>query len=429
MSTALRKELFEWGGTLLSAKRSLLGHVSIVGSISGGTMLGRTIGGLEYGDTLASMHASLLLDGTKKRTKQEIQVLLDSMGATLSFSTSADRLNFTGRVATEKLDTLLALVVEALRDPIFPENELAIVSTHTETECALEAQDTRTQATIALTRTLYPAGHPLYDDRTDDTRVAAKKISRDDIVNYHSRAIDRSSLIISIVGDIPTDIISIVEERFVRLPSKSLPKISFDTSTSHVPTFVRTPIPDKASIDYIVGITTGITDAHPEYPALLLGINILAQWGSFTGRLMKIVREREGLTYGAYGRIVGSSIADGYISIWSTFAPQLFDQGRTSVRREIARIVKEGVETTEFKKHRDVFVARARIATLESTVLARTMHELTVRGKPLSYMKTFPERVAKVTKKEVEAALRKYLVLEQCCESAAGPVDEQSHHE
>ena len=290
------------------------------------------------------------------------------------------------------------------------------------TECALELQQTRTQATIQLTRALYPLEHPLADERTQDTLEASQSVSREQIVAYHAAAIDRSSLVVSLVGDITPETQSKIETYFKRLPRTAVHSTMAEPVVTHNPQFLKTSIPDKASIDYLIGITTGITDAHTDYPALLIGVNVLAHWGGFSGRLMKIVREQEGLTYSVYGRLVGMNFTDGYISIMGSFAPELFDKGRAAIRREILRIVQDGIESMEFKKHLRMFVAHATIVTVESSALARTMHELTVRNKPLSYMKTFSERVAKLTKKEVEHALRKYLILEECTESAAGPV-------
>lgn len=423
MSTTLHKKALPGGGTVLFARRPLLGHVYVTGSIIGGTQLGRMHIGSEKGDTLASMHAALLLEGTEKHTKEELQVLLDSMGATLSFSSTADRLVFSGRVGSDNLNTFLALIVEVLTSATFPEHELAILRTHIATQCALEMQETRTQATIHLTRALYPEGHPLYDDLTEDTLAASRTITRAEIAHYHTCAIDRSTLVISIVGDVAADVPLVVEKYFKRLPHHAIVLAPIASASTHHPAFVTTPIADKASIDYLVGITTGITDVHPDYPALMIGINILAQWGGFAGRLMKIVREKEGLTYGAYGRLVGMNLADGYISIWSTFAPELFHRGRTSVRREIVRIAENGVELNEFRKHRDMYIAHSRISTLEASALVATLHELTVRGKPLSYLRTFPERIAQVKKREVEMALKTYLIFEECTESAAGPVE------
>lgn len=419
----IQKHVFSWGGTLLTSYTPLLGYVSIVGSVAGGTQFARAQSNDTTGDTLAQMHAAMLMEGTSKHTKQQLQILLDTIGATLTFTSTADRLVFNARVHTDHLKTLLSLLVEILTCATFPEHELAILRTHMSSDLALETQDTRTQATIALTRALYAPGHWLRDDTTQEALLAMKTISRTTLIEYHRTAISRDSFVMSIVGDIKNvPIQTYIDTYFKKLSSQEIIMPMSTTTHVYAPQLIKTQIQDKSSIDYMIAITTGITDKHIDYPALLLGINILARWGGFTGRLMKTTRETEGLTYVAYGRLAGFSIADGYISIWSSFAPELFEKGRASINTQITKIITEGIKTEEFKKHRAMFEANSRVLCADSMSLARTAHETVMRRRPLSYLDTFPQQILTLTKKQVESALRTYLIPGCMTESAAGPV-------
>ena len=225
----------------------------------------------------------------------------------------------------------------------------------------------------------------------------------------------------SIVGDVAdTTATFIINKHFAKLPHLDIPNSSYIPSSTHAPTLVKTLVPDKAAIDYMIGIATSITDTHPDYPALLLGMNVLAHWGGFTGRLMQTTREKEGLTYVAYGRLAGFAVADGYISIWSNFAPSTFEKGRASIKRQIKLILEKGIATEEFKKHRAQFEASSRVACADSMSLARAGHDCVRHGKPISHLDTFPQRILRLTKKQVESALKKYLLLNQMTESMAG---------
>ncbi|HEX8993816.1 MAG TPA: insulinase family protein, partial [Candidatus Paceibacterota bacterium] len=115
--------------------------VSISGSIKGGA---RLAGSSEF----ANIHAAMLLEGTSKRSKKEIQEYLDTIGASLSFSSSSDRLNFSGYARPHNIPKLVALVAEILMHASFPSRELSVLKKRETANLTYAAQDTRTQAGI-----------------------------------------------------------------------------------------------------------------------------------------------------------------------------------------------------------------------------------------------------------------------------------------
>jgi zinc protease len=418
-SKLIHETKLPWGATLLVAAFPAYGSVSFVGSVLGGT---RSTPNTQ----LARVHAAMLLDGTARRDKKEIQFFLDSIGASLSFSVTRNRLSFSGRVRDKHLDKLLAFVAEALREPTFPEEELEMLKKRDMAAFALAAQDTHTQADIALSRMLYAPEHPNYQQTIDESREELLSLRREDLITYHERVIGRGELILSLAGNITRPVArKLAEKHFKSLPTKELTLPAFTKSTQHEPNKARILIEHKASIDFLVGETTGITSEHKDYAALMLGLQILGNPGGFTGRLMSTVREEEGLTYGVYAYLSGfTREIDGYINIWGTFAPQLFGQGREAVLREIRKIVEQGVSQEEVKKHRQLYNARIRVQTANSGALARAAHEVVAQGYSAKRLDEFPKRVLRLSAKEVNDALKKYLVLSQLSESSAGPVEQ-----
>ncbi len=392
------------------------GAVSFVGSVKGGYRAWKSA-------EEARMHAAMLLEGTAKHSKKEIQQLLDSMAAMLSFSVTDERLVFSGRVRTAHLPKLLRLIAECLTEPAFPDAELEVLKAREFSNLALAAQDTRLQASILLARELYPKGHPNYDDTTEESKAALSHITSDYLASKHGDIIDKRSLVLSIAGDITMPkAASLIEKSFKELPEADITFASYKKAVSGKAKQAVTTITNKASIDYMIGVITGITKAHRDYAALLLGMQILGNRG-FSSRLMKTVREEEGLTYGVYGFLSGfENGADGYLYIWATFAPQLFQKGRESIMRQVKLIIGKGVTDEETKKHRKLYDARAKVQLSNSGAFATTAHNVVVDGLPLSYLDTFPKKVLRLSAKEVNQVLKKYLVPKRLSEAAAGPV-------
>lgn len=415
----IKEKKLSWGATILATPFPSEDVVSIVGSVVGGSRLWGS-------DEAAQTHAAMLLEGTTKRTKKDIQLFLDSIGAQLSFGATSNRLSFSAKVRPMHLETLLELIVECLTLPAFPEKELEILKKREVGSLSLEAQDTRMQADIVLSRLLYRPSHPNHEDTTAESLNILQALTSKKLRDGHKKYLTGKGLVISFAGDIqPAKVFTLAEKYFSRLPRITIKLPSFTKATaSTVSKKAQAIIKNKASIDYMIGRTTGITNEHKDYPALMLGMNILAKPSGFVGRMMKTVREEDGLTYGVYGYLAGfSREVDGYLYIWATFAPQLFEKGQTAIMREIQKIITEGATKEEVSRHATLYEASSRVQLSNSGAFARAAHNVITDGKPLSYLDTFPKKVLKLSQKEVHSVLKKYLVPKHLSEAAAGPVE------
>ena len=179
-SKQIKNKKFSWGGKAYATIFPAHDSVSIVGSIAGGD---RAWGN----ETEANVHAAMLLEGTTKRTKKDIQLFLDSIGASLSFAATSDRLQFSAKVRTPHIEELLKLVVEALNEPTFPPHELAMLKKRSNAALQLEAQDPNAQAKIANARLLFKKGHPNYVDTTKESQKSLNKVTAKQLEAKHNK--------------------------------------------------------------------------------------------------------------------------------------------------------------------------------------------------------------------------------------------------
>lgn len=413
-SKKIKTKKFPWGGTALAAPFPSKDMITIVGSIAGGS---RVWGSEEEAD----VHAQMLLEGTKHHTKKELQLMLDTIGASLSFTAGSERLHFSAKVRPVHAGRILEIIAECLAGASFPEPELAVLKMREASNLELESQNTNAQATIALLRLLFKPDHPNYSETTAESAKVLKGITAQSLRERHAKMIDRRSVIVSIAGDItPAKVFALVNAHFKKLPQGRAALPAFAKAKAGQPKQAKVSIPNKASIDFVTGIASGISNTAPDFPALLLGMQILGDRGGFGGRLMMTTREIEGLTYSVYAFLAGHRAADGYLYIYASFAPELYQKGKASIARQVAKIVTEGVTDEEVKKHRELYEARNRVQLSNSGAFARAAHDTVVDKKPLSYIDDFPKKVLKLTTKEVNKALKKYLVQHKLSEAAAG---------
>ena len=67
-----------------------------------------------------------------------------------------------------------------------------------------------------------------------------------------------------------------------------------------------------------------------------------------------------------------------------------------------------------------------RTGCTSSGEFARAGHDTVAEGRSPSYLDTFPKKVLALTPKQVHQTLRNYINLDQCSESAAGPIEQSA---
>jgi len=174
---------------------------------------------------------------------------------------------------------------------------------------------------------------------------------------FHKSNYGIGATTIVIVGDIDYELPkSLVQTHFVSAPQS--PNLNIITNSLKPYDKVLKSnlqvvhLNDKTSMDLIIGNPLLIGREHPDFIALYVGSFILG--GNFAARLMQIVRDKEGLTYGI--RTDFSNIdfgLEGYFYIWGTFAPKLLDKGISTTEDQLKKWFTEGVSEEELKSKKN----------------------------------------------------------------------------
>jgi zinc protease len=164
---------------------------------------------------------------------------------------------------------------------------------------------------------------------------------------------------------------------------------------------------DKTSVSIILGQPSGVRYIDADTMAMRMGAAILGS--GFTGRLMKIVRDQEGLTYGIGSYMDNDIFTDGDWRIYASFAPELLDKGVTSTRRELTRWWEKGVTKEELEARKADLIGSYKVGLATTDGLASFLLRTVQRGKPLSWLDEYPKAISALTLEQVNGALRKYL--------------------
>lgn len=157
---------------------------------------------------LSEVMGNLVLSGTSNRTKDEIDLEKDFIGASLYASSSSVYLS----VLTKHLDKGLDLMTDVVKNANFPQSEFDRIVKQQESGLFASESNPNAMSQNAMYKTLFGNNHPYGEVMTTTT---LKNITRDDVIDLYKKQYTPAGSYLVIVGDISKeDAKTLAETRF-----------------------------------------------------------------------------------------------------------------------------------------------------------------------------------------------------------------------
>ena len=361
---------------------------------------------------IADLTASMLDKGTAQRDKFAVAELLEQTGATLTFSTGSHTLNFSAKCLRKDVPKVIALLAEQLRTPRFDADEFSKVKRQLVGRFKRSLEDTDYRADAAFNRVIFPKGHPNSPPPSESYLAGLESASLAEVRNFHAAHYGPSSMRIVAVGDVnDADLSEAVTRAFQGWTGgKKFPTASRAPRLTSILT-EKVIIPGKTSVSVVIGQPSGLRHGDPGYLALSMGTSVFGS-GFFSARLLDIIRNREGLTYGVGATLGVDSFSDGSWSIRGTFAPELLEKGLVSIQRELKRLVESGVTAEELANFKVTLAGAHKVGLATTSGLAAAILNALQRGYGPEWLDEYPVRVRDLTLQNVNDAIRSEILPE-----------------
>ena len=355
---------------------------------------------------LASITATMMREGTPKRTTLQISEQVERMAASVGVGTGLSSIDATvsGSSLTDKFDETFALAVDILLNPTFPDDELARYKERTRTGLLQQRASAAFLASEMFSRVLYGA-HPA--GRVSLTVPVLDRINRQMLVDFHRTHYVPDHAVIAMSGDITmAQARKAIDARLGGWKASGAPAPVVEDPAMPGPGkiyFVARP--NSVQTNFIVGAPS-INRASPEYDLLQVMNAVIG--GGPTGRLFVILREEKGYTYGAYSNVSALRFRGGWTASTEVRTEVTNDAFR-DLMAEITRLRDEPVSDKELQDKRGGMVASFALS-LESPQAVLNNHITRwIYKLPADYWDRYPDRVSAVTSAQVREAARKYL--------------------
>ena len=372
---------------------------------------------------VAGLAAAMLDRGTADHDRIELAGELENRGLQLAVRASAATptiVSFSAQGLAEELPRLVALLMEVLRRPTFPSDELDKLREQVLGSLVRERQETHERAFAALSRALFPEGHPLRRREIEEREQELVSLTRDELAAFHEAVYGPAKMVLAVVGHVdPSTAASLFEEQMRDWPDPKMEDPSWPENEESEPVEERIQIADRPSLDVFLGHRGRLLRGSKEYPAAVLANSCLGQ-STLTSRLGKVVRDEHGLTYGIYSRFFGTLHVAGPWAASVGVSAENLDRAVALSRQVISDFVEDGPTEEELADERSALAGAYRVGLATNSGIARELVTALTAGEGVDRLDRFPEDVLAVTRDDVMAAIREYLHPDRLVLTAAG---------
>jgi len=155
-------------------------------------------------------------------------------------------------------------------------------------------------------------------------------------------------------------------------------------------------------------MNTRLAMDDPDYAATLLANRVFG--GTFASRLVRRIRDKEGLSYGVSSGVSVNAKDDGAQFLVSAIcAPQNAPKVEVAFREELARALKDGFTAEEVATEKKAWLEQQVVGRSQDGSLAMTLLNRERFGRTMKFDAALEARIAALTADEVNAAFRKHV--------------------
>ncbi len=353
---------------------------------------------------LANLTAKGLLLGTSTQSVTTFREALDFMGASLSASINRDTTVLGLRVLKKDLDRGIDLLMEAITQPIFPEEEIQREVEKTIAAIQSAEEQPGVVARKAFRKTLFsgnPYGHPL-----EGTKESLPEITRKEIFQFHRTYHHPNNAILAVVGDITSEEVEAkLTPRLSQWPPAEIPQESFTaTFAKEAETLMINRNITQANI--VFG-HKGISRGNPDYYALSV-MNYIFGGGGFGSWLFENIRVKRGLAYSVTSYFEPTKYPGSFQIVFQT--QNASAREAISVIRDLMdRIRNERVSQEELERAKKYLIGSFPFRLDTQSKLARFITQIEYYGLGLDYPERYPSLINAVSREEVRRVAKSYL--------------------
>ena len=360
---------------------------------------------------LSALTLSLLQAGTTQYSEQALAEKLADQGARLSSSIETERAGLQLRTLSSEPQrtAALALLTDLLANPSFPVAAVEREKKRTIEGLKQAETDAASVADRLLTSAIYP-NHPYgYEALTSITTVS--RIQRTDILAFWQQHYQAASATVTLVGDISQqDARDIAQSLTQKLPRPSSPQATLNQVPAVASqSLIKRPHP-SSQVHIMLGMP--LLQRHdPDYYPLLVG-NYILGGGGFDSRLMKVLRDQHGLTYGVSSYMSPLREAGPFVIQLATEKKNA-DKAANLIDSVVQQFITQGPTAEELTQAKNHLIGGFPLRLDNNRKLLDYAAVIGFYGLPDDFLSAYTQRIAAVSREQIQQAFARRVASQQ----------------
>lgn len=353
-------------------------------------------------DGLGQLVSNTMDEGAGSRDANAFQTALQDHAIELSFQNGRD--HFSGRLKTlvRHQDLAFELLTDALTSPRFEDEAVTRMKNANIMRIKSSLSDTDWQASRLMNDVLF-GDHP-YARNSGGTLSGLRAITADDMRDFVSTELTRDRLVIGIAGDVDADQAKkIVDGIFAGI--KAIPRGDNEETRVLLQDPLRKGYKSDSPQSSVQMVWPTFPKSDPDYFSLRV-LNHLLGAGGFSSYLMDEIREKKGLTYGIYSRLVHMDYAD-YLAIESAASPENISPMTQAVSEILDRLKNGDIDKELLEDAKTYLIGALPLRFSSTQSLSSTALHLQLDYLPIEYLDEWADRIKAVTVEDVRRVSRR----------------------
>ncbi len=265
---------------------------------------------------------------------------------------------------------------------------------------------------------LYGPDHPT---ARESSIQSIGRITRDDVVAFHSKTVHPNGIILGVTGDFQkAAMLALLREVFGDWKQGAVPELKIADATETAKSSTVRFVNKETSQTHLRVGHLSIKENDPDYVALAIANDILGG-SSFRSRLFNDVRTKRGLAYS-----VGSRLNTGVHDqgVWLMRAETKLPSTQEVISRFVAnmeRMRNELVTDEELAEAKEAYVNSFVFSFPSASSVVNRLIELEYDGLPKDFLQQVRNKVVALTKEEILAAAKRHFHPDRLTIVAVGP--------
>ena len=355
---------------------------------------------------VAAMVASVLPQGTKNKTPEELEEQIELLGSSINFYSGREEMSVSVSSLSRNFEKTVDLMKEIILEPRWDSAEFVMAQTRTKNAIIQAAAQPRAVGSQQFNKLLYGTNH-IFGYNTKGTGESIEKISLNDLKSYYINNFSPSVTKIHIAGNVTKEqVLAALKPLETGWKSKEVKMNNYNVPANPEKSQIYfVDIPGSRQSVILIGYLA-MSRENPDYvKADFINYRL---GGAFTSILNQILREEKGFTYGASSYFQEMKVKAPFVASASVRSDATFES--VKIFKDEMEKYRNGVSEKDLQFIKNCMILSNALRFETNGSLVEMLSAMSKYGLPEDYIKRDENTIKGITLEEHKSITDKYIV-------------------